>query len=308
MKIGYSLFLGEIIEAIKIDYTDCKNFQIVCPKCKEPVFKVVRNNNDETIDYLSHYEKDKSYVQDCELRVSKLDDTFIQKLNTNSQNQKLEYFLSVLKESIIENEFKSKEIPKPHNHYLSQIKRSKAIAKFREMVFDFSMKHPIYWSEETINEILEDYIGEIKSISGSFYETSFSLQIQKRIAKDIWQHLLTPKTKENYNFLFNYAYYFLITRLEEAAKVRTSNNWEVILHNSMVQIMQKSKDKGLQILTSLGNHPMPENYDGDAPTLFEKLPAEISYEMIGVLLRLPYFEIIKKYNFNFSGDLIMKTV
>ena len=42
MKLGYSLLLGEHIEAEWIEYTDCKVFQIVCPNCKEPIFKVFR--------------------------------------------------------------------------------------------------------------------------------------------------------------------------------------------------------------------------------------------------------------------------
>lgn len=76
------------------------------------------------------------------------------------------------------------------------------------MIFNFSNKHLQYWDESIINETLEFYINEIKSLSGEFYKTSFSLEIQKRIAKDIWQHLLTPTAKDNYDFLFNYCYFF----------------------------------------------------------------------------------------------------
>ncbi len=68
----YSLLLGEYIEAEKISYVDCKGFQIVCLCCKEPIFKVNRENAVKSIEYLSHYDKDKSYVTECELRVEAL--------------------------------------------------------------------------------------------------------------------------------------------------------------------------------------------------------------------------------------------
>ena len=72
MKLGYSLLLGEHIEAEWIEYTDCKVFQIVSPNCKEPIFKVFRQVPPPGVHYLSHYEKDSAYEADCELRVASM--------------------------------------------------------------------------------------------------------------------------------------------------------------------------------------------------------------------------------------------
>lgn len=54
MKLGYSNLLSELIRAELIDYKDSEKFQIVCPCCKEPVFKVIRSNESIPIHYLSH--------------------------------------------------------------------------------------------------------------------------------------------------------------------------------------------------------------------------------------------------------------
>jgi hypothetical protein len=105
MKLGYSLLLREYVAAEKIDYSDCKNFQIVCPNCKEPIFKVERKIEPQIIHYLSHYNRDKDYVDICELRVIKISSREIESVNNISRNQKLEYFLKVLKDAILENEY-----------------------------------------------------------------------------------------------------------------------------------------------------------------------------------------------------------
>ena len=97
MKTGYSLLLGEYVDAQKVNYVDCKQFQIVCPICKEPIFKVNRELTSTPIEYLSHYQKDKAYIAECELRVRSLSKEEIAKSNSVSRDQRLEYFLGVLK-------------------------------------------------------------------------------------------------------------------------------------------------------------------------------------------------------------------
>ncbi len=69
MKTGFSLLLQEYVNPVELDYEDCRTFQIVCPACKEPVFKVSRATAGNKADYLSHYRKDETLNEQCELRV-----------------------------------------------------------------------------------------------------------------------------------------------------------------------------------------------------------------------------------------------
>ena len=81
MKTGYSMLLGEYVDSEAINYTDCKSFQIVCPICREPVFKVERSHPPPTLHYLSHYEESKAFATDCELRVRGISDRDKEKNN-----------------------------------------------------------------------------------------------------------------------------------------------------------------------------------------------------------------------------------
>ena len=38
MKLGYSILLGETLDASALQYRDCERFQVVCPNCHEPIF------------------------------------------------------------------------------------------------------------------------------------------------------------------------------------------------------------------------------------------------------------------------------
>ncbi len=68
----------------------------------------------------------------------------------------------------------------------------------------------------------------------------------------------------------------------------------------MVEIIQTSKEKGLEIFQKISNYSLAGEYDGTSKYLIEKLFTEITHEMLGVLLRLPYFEIIEKNKTHFQ--------
>ena len=69
MRYGYSNLLGETVPAELLEYHDCEQFQVVCPNCREPVFKAVRRTPAE-VHFLSHYEASQALQQECELRVA----------------------------------------------------------------------------------------------------------------------------------------------------------------------------------------------------------------------------------------------
>lgn len=295
MKIGYSLLLGEYINAEKIDYVDCKNFQIVCPICKEPIFKVQRQVDFQPIHYLSHYNRDKAYTDECELRVASISKNDIQSTNNVSRDQKLQYFLSVLKDAIIENEYsKNPDNQKSIKIQFNKICNSAAIQVLRDRMYELSRQNFLQTSDDDIYELFDEYIKEIQNISGSFPKTSFSIAMQKRIAIDIWKHLLSPKAKGNYSFLLCHGFIMLMLRIEAAEAVRPLYDYELQLHSQMKKLIGSSKPKGRKIFEKLINYPIGPPYAIQNSNLFNKMGSEITHEMLGCLVRLPYFEIIKK--------------
>ncbi len=288
MKTGYSLLLGEHIEAIRVAYKDCELFQIVCPCCKEPIFKVVRPDEKTPLHYLSHYEKARAYSADCELRVNNTSKEEIDRENTVSRDQRLSYFLRVFRTALLENEYS--DDMKNASSKLDMLTRSHAIAFIRNSHYDFLKSQKDFSDQNTIYGFFNDYVQDVTEVSGSYYDTEFSLAMQKKIAFDMWIHLLSPQSRPNYDYLFSHAYLFLMFRIAEAQSTRTLYQHEVVLFTKMEKMMNTSKHKAQETLAYLLNYPT----DNGTSNLGSKMFSEIMHEMLGTLLRLPYFTLIKK--------------
>lgn len=118
MKTGFSIILGEYIDASALTHRDCEPFQIVCPECREPMFKVERPQETESTQYLSHY-KLKTPFADCELRVEGASRSDREAYNAFSRNQTLEHFLGVFR-SLLERDPKvgyKSGYDKAHSHF-----------------------------------------------------------------------------------------------------------------------------------------------------------------------------------------------
>lgn len=295
MKLGYSLLLGEYVNAEKIDYVDCKNFQIVCPICKEPIFKVERQFEPQSIHYLSHYNRDKAYVNECELRVVRISKTDIQSANSLSRDQKLDYFLSVLRDAILENEYsKDKEKIKSVNALFNKLCHAAALQMLRDKMYELSRHNFLQCMDADIYELFDDYIKDIETISGTFPKTSFSIEMQKRIALDIWKHLLSARARGNYSYLFSHGYVMLMRRIEASEAVRRLYEFEKELYFYMDKLIDSTKQKGNKIFEKLMRYSIGPPHAIENSNLFKKMASGITHEMLGCLIRLPYFEIIKK--------------
>lgn len=279
MKLGYSMLLGEHIAADMISYGDCKRFQIICPNCHEPVFKVERPTSESTLRYLSHYEKDKAYNDVCELRVSQIKEHDIQRQNSTSRNQKLDYFLGVLRNTIFKNEYRP--VTSELRRFFKQIKRSKGLAVLRDILFDFIRSSPLRNDSTTLSSFMDDYLRDNDSVARMFSESALSVVVQKHIATDVWAHLLSPKAKANFDFLVDHAFIFLMTRIEQARNIRPLESWEQVIYEKMNDLRNSARQNGIEVLADL-----------KAADLHIKLMSEVTHEMLGCLIRLPYLEIL----------------
>lgn len=211
MKRGYSMLLGEFLEAGGLVYDDCKAFQIVCAACHEPVFKVVRTIPAE-IHYLSHYEQAKAYAADCEMRVERLQNAACEQHNGQSRGQRLRYFLKVLRSMVSETQEQlAKELNPGLGNYLGFWKEMMTKAENNQV---FRTLAHLTWEGVRSQELessqgsdygISDYILFKEDAFGGEIATSFSVEVQKRIAKDILLYLLTPAGKPNFEWLWFYS-------------------------------------------------------------------------------------------------------
>jgi hypothetical protein len=304
MKIGYSNLLGEYLSAAALEYKDCERFQVVCPACREPVFKVTGQRYENNVEYLSHYRQDISYDGGCELRVGSLHDAQISANNHQAREQKLQYFLSVFRDILLKNEYFEDSRARAIRS-LSEMNRSKSLAQVRGDIFNVcktSMGQSL--GEEQFYGYCQDYVNDISSVSGEFFETSFSIHVQKRIARDIWLSLITNQGKDNWDFLFNYSWMHLISRIEKARSTRAPYPWEIFLIDRMKKLLKANKSNGLAILSEIWAYPMHPPFAMQGHCLMQKMAGELTHEMLGTLIRLPYCEYLKEQSSKSGNGLV----
>jgi hypothetical protein len=288
MRLGYSILLGEYIDASHVDYTDCEAFQIVCPACHEPIFKVARlpNKTQNSVEYLSHYAASDSYQIDCELRVKNISEAEYKKQNSISRNQRLEYFLSVLRQMIGQNPIYTNSHKKAH----SQLNGSKTLKYFREKLHEHIVDQNM--TQEIFYNISDEYVDDITSVGGNI-KTAFSISVQKRIAFDMWEYLLSKKGQSNFDFLFNHGYVILLSRLMQANTARAWLPEEELMASYLSTLINIDRKEGMHLLSRMGNTPVGPPFAIAGSDLLSKTASEITHEMIGALVVLPFFEQIK---------------
>jgi hypothetical protein len=302
------MLLGEYINADYVDYQDCKKFQITCPNCKEPIFKAYRKDPPPGIHYLSHYEKDKAYVAECELRVSRINTNVMQDSNKVSRDQKLEYFLSVLKEALIDrfcfedHVFSVEDFNKPElkvvldkfvvKKEVSMIINASGPQLMRDFLFASICKWPIERIELLINKNLD-----FETQERGLVLTGFALDIQKRIAKDIFTHLLTHKTFGNFSYLFGTSYLREMIRWEKLIELTKDENfnltWQTRIGASLRRLTKTSVNKSKLLLNQLMTETFIEPNTNSEVTYLQKIYANLTNEMCVQLGQLPYFDILK---------------
>lgn len=290
MRYAHSILLGELLEAPAISYDDCKSFQIVCPACHEPLFKVVRDMPPST-HYFSHYSADAAYAKDCELRVANMSSAEVEKRNTAARGQSLRLFLRVLQQCIINSQYDDQNRA-PAEQAARQFRESKPIRWYRDAMFEHAHETFRALDITDADDILQDYVNDITL--ANFPRTAFSLATQKRIAWDVWQHVLSPAARGNYTFLLSHAAVYLVIRLELAKASRSLLPFEALILNTLLAVQQSEPpviDAFCRILAETEVLPPHSQFSSDGIT---KMSAELTHECLGILLRLPYFELLKE--------------
>ena len=291
MRSGYSILLGEYIDANSLEHRDCEPFQIVCPSCHEPLFKVERSIS--SVHYLSHYKQSDSYDAECERRVSSKSNSEIHSHNTVSRNQRLQYFLAIFKKALKRDPFFNYSKGIEHSH--KQINYSKAFCFLRKGHYDTAARKGGLGEPTEFKEFAEFYIKESGQFDG-FPITGFSISTQIRIASDLMKLLTTPQGEPNYNALFNHSAIYLLQRCrtpstdEGAEGIQVSQNIAYFLST----LIQSGKRQGMQVIGEMLHTPIAPPFVMRTSSYFLKVASEIAHEMIGTLIRLPYFSLLKE--------------
>ena len=295
MKTGYSNLLGEYVDAVKLEYGDCAPLQIVCPACREAVFKSTTSSKPEAAHYLSHYRKDSAFDTDCELRVDKIDPRERQVHNGNSRDQRLLYFLRVFVSALERDPFINYG-GRRLRHAHAQLTRSRAFRDFRRIHYE-SLVQSAVEEPNSFREFAGNYLDEFKAVATGVPKTGFSTEVQIRIAEDMLKHLLTEQGSSNYCSLFNHSAIYLLARLQAPRKDETFEESAVThrLTNFTEDLICGEDDQVQQALMQMRHEPLYPPFVLQPSSYLVKICSEIAHEMVGTLLRLPYLELLHDY-------------
>ncbi len=307
MQLAYSLLLSEYIAASELDYEDYRRFLVVCPACYEPLFKVVRSAKNDSLNtqhFYSHYARDKAYNEECELRCAKITESHIEKTAAFSRGQKLALFLSVINEQIAlayhssDPEHTRLEKSQKFVHAMLQ---SKALTDYLNEFFLYlrSLKHDLLVTN--INLTFDSYLKQLADSNKKFedYPTTFSLQVQKRIATDILKHLLTIKGRPSFNFVFCHAYQMVLFNIELTRKQIPLGDGLLKIYQVMNRLPETGRKQGLRLQQELKANSIswPENISPtlleQTKNLWEEMSIRILINMVAAILRLPYYELLQ---------------
>jgi hypothetical protein len=280
MNIGYSLLLGEYLAASDVTYDDGARWQIVCPACKEPAFKVVRQPGE--IHYFSHYKDSDILPSDCELRVRGLSRQAMDACNAQSRGQLLEYFLRVLRGAID----RDPALPGTVQPMRAALK-SRRFFFFLDQVFNRAARDS-WRSDAGLSDIAADMDGALaKGLAG---DSGFSWQTQKRIAVDIFSSLMSQKTGPNLRYLAAHAAIVILASHQASADSTTEK-----VFNGLGWLIEDRAEKAEQaaawFLSAEVENPLAS---GGRVPLVAEIGARLTVNMAATLARLPYAAILRE--------------
>ena len=144
-------------------------------------------------------------------------------------------------------------------------------------------------------EYAEDHVNDLNTVSeAGFPQTSFSIARQIDVAFDMYGMFLSAAGRPTLNFAINHGYVTLIKRLEAKDAQQGLEEYEKAMVFSVPAVLAKPKveaeryfrflSEGVFVSPPFASYRMP---------VAVKLAAEITHELIGALIQMPWFEILK---------------
>jgi len=189
------MLLREFVEAGEIEFRECETFQVVCPSCREAVFKKTRRSQTgEVTHFLSHYRADGPDDRDCELRVDAIPHERLEAMSTEGRLQTLDGFMAILRTAILRGQEPLYE-PGQLKPWIDRVLSRPVFSKF-----------DVYAREAmALTQRFPDPRAVVASMLAEFPRYSerspFWQRRQAAYVVDVIRHLLAPNSRPNFQFL-----------------------------------------------------------------------------------------------------------
>lgn len=197
MKTGYSNLLGEYVEAHEINYRDVSDFGIVCPACREPIFKVVRAGQH----FLSHRARELVKTQECENRVEGIAQSIKSLTNAESRKQTLAFFFAFMPSMLDE------LMPTPHgalsaaqvSHVFASDPSARRVRDFLHGFLIGRAESTFEWGRTRSFKLFSDSARD--DPENYNWEVGLDMTLQERIARDVFRTICTVPGRKGFHHL-----------------------------------------------------------------------------------------------------------
>jgi len=306
MKTGYSNWLGEYAEAHEITYQDINDFNIVCPACFEPVYKVVRGEQH----FLAHRARELVKTQECELRVEGISQTVKAITNSTSRGQSIAFFFAALPTMI------NDIMPRTYGAWDShQVDTHFARDANARRVRDFFHSYHVGRADETFDwgqpRAYKMFDGMMKDAeeAGERYDWEDGLDrtLQARIARDMLRTMCTPTGRRGFHHLFcgAWAYQWSITRRPHDRDADSENTRHLLA--GAAELLGKPARGGNLYKAFMKARSDQLPYGAPGQTVGNILMTQFHASMVMILLRLDYAAYLKAWIAGEFDDHLRRT-
>ncbi len=289
MHVGYSFLFGELINVEHLEPQDCEHFLVVCPQCGEPVRKVSCEGGEEG-GHLAH----SSAKPACDLQGARYTPSEREEDRLLAQSQRLRYFLERLYDILAMAPMYLEDADAVHQ----EMNEAAGVMEIREMAWQ-----TVQLNRNKIFEgAADDFLYKLEQ-AGWEITGKFPMTRQHEIAGDLWAILTSHQSRARFDCLFNHAL------LREAGTVSSTalRATGVLQHTMEIQaryidrIFHLARPGVLPLLNEMLTTKLPPGMnnlrdadDNEASSYLSRLLGNTITEMVGTLMALPYFEMLRQ--------------
>lgn len=298
MRFGYSILLREFTEAEEVEFGDCELHQIVCPACRDPIFKKTRgrSGSEERTHFLSHYAADGEDDRDCELRCAAIGREHLAPFDAVHRKQTLQGFFAVLREAVIRGQEK---VHRPG------VFRAAVDRLMSRPVFDDFLPYAregleIFMTIPDTRKSIADTLGAFPRFEG---KSPFWLRRQASYLQDVIDHILAPGSKQNMRFIAAAAYVHIGLQAKNYRASRAElevakSDYNAIPGVDLIEalVMGKSKEalrKAVERISGVRQGVSQVEASRRVSAVYRGIMGELIGPMIGLLGAVPFPDLAR---------------
>lgn len=296
MRTGFSLVTQDFVAAWEVVHGDCATWRIVCPACREAVFKG-GGDHDRRGHFLSHYPSSAQDVSLCELRVDSITAHQMAEVRAASREQRLAVFQARFREGV------ERALLRPglceEERALGKRLRAALLAAAERLA-----RQPYNQAlARAVRGLLreQDIDRAVRSTLRRHFNDwpDFWRERQAEFARDVIAHVIAPTSRDAFYWLFSLGlvveHHTMSWTLEHGGKPNANHSAErqegfAMAYARTAAVFVGDDDRAKR--RHIGE--MRRSPDREFGSLLDRWGAGQATNMMILLLRVPYLELLRE--------------